>query len=73
MQDDNCVKCSGDKDSHCLADTHNVAEFDVNEWKQSVFDLMFRNIYHWQMNQIHEKHMVNLSWKRREFKMWILI
>lgn len=31
MQDDNCVKCSGDKDSHCLADTHNVAEFDVNE------------------------------------------
>lgn len=73
MQDDNCVKCSGDKDSHSLAETHNVAEFDVNEWKQSVFDLMFRNIYHWQMNQIHEKHMVNLSWKRREFKMWILI
>lgn len=30
---DNCVNCSGDKDSHSLADTHNVAEFDVDEWK----------------------------------------
>lgn len=28
---DNCVSCSGDKDSHSLADTHNVAEFDVAE------------------------------------------
>lgn len=50
LQNDNCVKCSGDKHSHSLADTHNVAEFDVNEWKQSVFNFMLRNICHWQKN-----------------------
>lgn len=50
-----CVKCSGDKDSHSLAGTHNVAEFDVNKWKQSVFNFMFRNICHWQMDKIHKK------------------
>lgn len=30
-QNDNCVKCSGDKDSCSLADTHNVTEFDVSK------------------------------------------
>lgn len=72
-QNDNCVKCNGDKDSHSLADTHNEAEFDVNQWKQSVVDLMFRNIYHWQKNQIHKKEVVSLSWIRRVFEMWILV
>lgn len=31
LQNENCVKCSGDKDSHSLTGTHNVAEFDVDD------------------------------------------